>query len=55
MSLQVAIVSSAIFKVVDGVEDPTNHNTYLGKSGVGWVLRFGGLCTLVSCSTLNPT
>ncbi|EJD01423.1 MFS general substrate transporter [Fomitiporia mediterranea MF3/22] len=43
----VAVVASAIFKIVDSAEDSTNHNTYLGKSGVGWVLRFGGLCTLV--------
>jgi len=44
----VALVSSAIFRVVDADmdEDPTNHNTYLGKNGVAWVLRFGGLCTL---------
>ena len=43
-------MSSAIFRVVDADidEDPTNHNTYLGKNGVAWVLRFGGLCTLVS-------
>lgn len=30
------------------MEDPNDHNTYLGKNGVAWVLRFGGLCTLVS-------
>jgi len=40
----VAIVSSLIFKVVDG-DDPSNHNNYLGRNGVAWVLRFGGLCT----------
>lgn len=44
---KVAIVASAIFKIVDTAEDPNNHNTYLGKTGVSWVLRFGGLCTLV--------
>ncbi|KAL5527409.1 hypothetical protein ACEPAG_6200 [Sanghuangporus baumii] len=43
----VAIVASAIFKIVDTAEDPNDHNTYLGKTGVSWVLRFGGLCTLV--------
>ena len=48
--LKVAIVASAIFKIVDAAEDPNNHNTYLGKSGVGWVLRFGGMMTLVSGS-----
>ena len=48
--LKVAIVASAIFKIVDATEDPNNHNTYLGKSGVGWVLRCGGMMTLVSGS-----
>ncbi|KAI5123444.1 hypothetical protein M0805_006149 [Coniferiporia weirii] len=43
----VAVVASAIFRAVDSTDDPNDHNTYLGKSGVGWVLRFGGLCTLV--------
>jgi len=45
----VALVSSAIFRAVDADtdKDPTNHNTYLGKNGVAWVLRFGGLCTLL--------
>ncbi|KAJ3489701.1 hypothetical protein NLI96_g1934 [Meripilus lineatus] len=44
----VAVVSSAIFRAVDAAvdNDPSNHNTYLGKNGVAWVLRFGGLCTL---------
>jgi len=47
---QVAIVTSIIFKLVDG--DPRTEslaelpNTYLGKNGVAWVLRFGGLSTL---------
>jgi solute carrier family 45 protein 1/2/4 len=44
----IALVSSAIFHAVDAdiAKDPTNHDTYLGKNGVAWVLRFGGLCTL---------
>jgi len=44
----IALVSSAIFRAVDAHvdEDPTNDDTYLGKNGVAWVLRFGGLCTL---------
>jgi solute carrier family 45 protein 1/2/4 len=25
----------------------TSGNTYYGKTGVAWVLRFGGFCTLV--------
>ncbi|THH12545.1 hypothetical protein EW146_g7599 [Bondarzewia mesenterica] len=39
----VALVSSAIFRAVDADvdSDPANHNTYLGKTGVAWVLRFG--------------
>lgn len=45
----VALVSSAIFQLsdshIDG--DPTTHDTYYGKNGVAWVLRFGGLCTLL--------
>jgi solute carrier family 45 protein 1/2/4 len=34
------------------------HNTYLGKNGVAWVLRFGGLCTLIGaavCRMVPPT
>ncbi|KAH7887635.1 hypothetical protein F5I97DRAFT_1861745 [Phlebopus sp. FC_14] len=27
-----------------------DHTTYFGKSGVAWVLRFGGLCTLIGAS-----
>lgn len=47
-SFQVAIVTSAIFRIVDesSVKFAADGNTYYGKSGVGWVLRFGGLCTL---------
>lgn len=43
--LIVALVTSAIFRIVDPT-DPNNENTYLGKNGVAWVLRFGGLCTV---------
>ncbi|EIW82085.1 MFS general substrate transporter [Coniophora puteana RWD-64-598 SS2] len=46
----VALVSSAIFRVVDEADpaaDPLQGGTYLGKNGVAWVLRFGGLCTLI--------
>ncbi|RDB22586.1 General alpha-glucoside permease [Hypsizygus marmoreus] len=44
----VALVTSAIFRIVDGTSPnaTTDHSTYLGKTGVGWVLRFGGLMTL---------
>lgn len=46
----VALVSSAIFKAVDSDvdDDPNNHTTFYGKNGVAWVLRFGGLCAIVS-------
>ncbi|KAI0068767.1 MFS general substrate transporter [Artomyces pyxidatus] len=56
----VALVSSAIFNAVDAEVDgdPDNTNTYYGKNGVAWVLRFGGLCTLfgaVLCRMVPPT
>jgi len=35
-----------IFRIVDGAG--ADEDKYLGKNGVAWVLRFGGLCTLVS-------
>ncbi|KAJ7765006.1 hypothetical protein DFH07DRAFT_370837 [Mycena maculata] len=46
--LIVALATSAIFRIVDGEAgaDPGNDNTYLGKNGVAWILRFGGVCTL---------
>lgn len=46
----VALVASAIFRAVDAEidDDPSNHTTYYGKNGVAWVLRFGGVCALVS-------
>jgi len=41
-----------IFRAVDAdVDDDPSSNTYLGKNGVAWVLRFGGLCTLVNWSS----
>ncbi|KAI6047428.1 major facilitator superfamily domain-containing protein [Pisolithus marmoratus] len=57
----IALVASAIFHIVDesgspvAMPDPRpsfgdgigGHSTYYGKNGVAWVLRFGGLCTLV--------
>jgi len=55
-----AVVSSAIFRVADAEAhtDPTNTDTFYGKNGVAWVLRFGGLCTLfgaVLCRMVPPT
>jgi solute carrier family 45 protein 1/2/4 len=48
---ETAIAASAIFKVVDAEahNDPMNTGAFYGKNGVAWVLRFGGLCTLVCC------
>lgn len=44
-------MNSIIFRIVD--ESNKNFTSgggtsdaYYGKTGVGWVLRFGGLCTL---------
>jgi len=58
--LIVAIATSVIFWIVDGDidADPNNHNTYLGKKGVAWILRFGGVCTLFGamlCRKVSPT
>ncbi|KAI9466869.1 MFS general substrate transporter [Lactarius psammicola] len=55
-----AIASSAIFRLADAEAhtDPTNTDTYYGKNGVAWVLRFGGLCALagaVLCRMVPPT
>ncbi|KAJ8086780.1 hypothetical protein PM082_005605 [Marasmius tenuissimus] len=46
----VAIATSIIFRIVDGNDagnPEAGDSTYYGKNGVAWVLRFGGLCTLV--------
>ncbi|EEB88333.1 hypothetical protein MPER_13885, partial [Moniliophthora perniciosa FA553] len=48
--LGVAIATSIIFRIVDGVADANpeaGDSTYYGKNGVACVLRFSGLCTLV--------
>jgi len=63
---KIAVVASVIFRIVDeSGPDATpspgadlGHNTYLGKNGVAWVLRFGGLCTLIGaavCRKVPPT
>lgn len=45
---QVALVTSVIFRIVDGESQVSSGpTTYLGKTGVGWVLRFGGCCALI--------
>lgn len=64
----ISLISSAIFKIVDNAAPPAafapgfefaapegqHENVYLGKNGVAWVLRFGGLCTLVSIILTGP-
>lgn len=43
----ISLVASAIFRAADGeMEDDPSQPTFYGKTGVAWVLRFGGLCTL---------
>ena len=32
------------------LSDLGDHATYFGKNGVAWVLRFGGLCTLLGAA-----
>ena len=47
---QVAIVASLIFKIADAAveADPaTADNVYYGRTGVGWVLCFGGISAFV--------
>ena len=47
--MQVALASSLIFRIVDAeAEDSTGDTAFYGKNGVAWVLRFGGVCTMVS-------
>lgn len=45
--MQVAIISSIIFGIVDKQEDSSEH-LYLGKHGVTWVLGFGGFCAILA-------
>ncbi len=51
----VALASSAIFAIVDADadNDPSNDTALYGKNGVAWVLRFGGVCTLVRRSVVG--
>ncbi|KNZ81557.1 General alpha-glucoside permease [Termitomyces sp. J132] len=48
----VALVTSLIFRIADGGSPEglllDNDYKYYGKTGVGWVLRFGGCCTLIA-------
>ncbi|TFK29392.1 MFS general substrate transporter [Coprinopsis marcescibilis] len=44
----VALATNAIFRIADG-KAPVEGvpSAYYGKTGVAWVLRFGGMCTLL--------
>ncbi|PPQ99067.1 hypothetical protein CVT24_003627 [Panaeolus cyanescens] len=45
----VAIATSIIFRIVDGSTNQPHvsaEDTYHGKNGVAWAIRFGGVCTL---------
>lgn len=44
----VSIAASIIFKIVDG--SSTGDTLYLGKHGVSWVLRFGGVIALIGAA-----
>ena len=53
--MQVALASSLIFRIVDAeAEDSTGDTAFYGKNGVAWVLRFGGVCTMVSFFFVLP-
>ena len=44
-------MTSIIFGIVDGTGEvgfAKDRNTYLGKNGVAWVLRFAGVCSLLA-------
>ncbi|KZT42881.1 MFS general substrate transporter [Sistotremastrum suecicum HHB10207 ss-3] len=45
--LLVSIIASVIFKLANP-NDPENPTVYYGKDGVGWVMRFGGICAIVA-------
>ncbi|KAG8718515.1 hypothetical protein FRC08_005114 [Ceratobasidium sp. 394] len=44
----VSIAASIIFNVVDGSQN--SDTLYLGKNGVSWVLRFGGVAVLIGAA-----
>ncbi|KAG9007123.1 hypothetical protein FRB90_009533 [Tulasnella sp. 427] len=55
----IALISSAIFRIADQSRDPSAPEyVYYGKNGVGWVLRFGGICAFLGaaiCRRVPPT
>ncbi|KAG8823677.1 hypothetical protein FRC17_009261 [Serendipita sp. 399] len=46
----IALVATAIFRIVDSSSDSDPNDVYYGKNGVSWVLRFGGLSALVGAA-----
>ncbi|KAG8811337.1 hypothetical protein FRB91_007508, partial [Serendipita sp. 411] len=46
----IALVATAIFRIVDSSADSDPNNVYYGKTGVSWVLRFGGLSALIGAA-----
>ncbi|KAK1920805.1 major facilitator superfamily domain-containing protein [Papiliotrema laurentii] len=56
----IALVASVIFKLADGDDavQPTGDPPQAGRTGVAWVLRFGGLMALIGaliCRKVPPT
>lgn len=56
--MQIAVVASIIFKLADGDAPPSGGfaegDPHRPKTGVAWVLRFGGLMALVSSRCVLP-
>lgn len=46
----IAIVATAIFRVVDSATESDPSHVYYGKHGVSWVLRFGGVSALIGAA-----
>ncbi|PVG03619.1 MFS general substrate transporter [Serendipita vermifera] len=46
----IALVATAIFRIVDSKSDSNPNDVYYGKNGVAWVLRFGGLSALIGAA-----
>ena len=49
------MLASAIFRLADTAPPVENPPVYLGKSGVSWVLRLGGLFAFVSVPSPFPS
>ncbi|CAG7848446.1 SubName: Full=Related to General alpha-glucoside permease {ECO:0000313/EMBL:CCA71223.1} [Serendipita indica DSM 11827] len=46
----IALVATAIFRIVDSSADSDPNDVYYHKNGVAWLLRFGGLCSIVAAA-----